>query len=70
MTRIVSRLGDRLLAAVVPETTAAAACEEYCWTERTSCASGQLSWRYRTCCRYRSCVLYCGPWKSGGQCPR
>ena len=70
MIRLVSQLGDRLLGAVVPEVTASAACEEYCWTENSSCSGGQLTKRARTCCRYRSCVLYCGAWRNIGQCPR
>jgi hypothetical protein len=68
MLHLVSRLGDRLLGAVVPEVTASAACEEYCWQETTPCAPGQRTHKFRTCCRFRSCVIYCYAWQSG-QCP-
>lgn len=66
MRHLINRLGDRLLAAIVPSTEAEAwtcpgwnrVCE--CYLNRTRCASWYLD---------RSCaVILKGPWEYGGNC--
>ncbi|MEV0648477.1 hypothetical protein AB0I28_24755 [Phytomonospora sp. NPDC050363] len=60
------KLGDKLLSALVPASTAAAVCPPDCIQERQK-SDGRC--RYRTCC-YRGvpCTWTCGTWSGWGAC--
>jgi hypothetical protein len=60
MTRTIGKLADRLLSAVVPQTTAAAETETKC----VKCAPSSSNYNIK-CTRY--CFGSCGPWYCG-QC--
>ncbi|GAA4906014.1 hypothetical protein LX16_3432 [Stackebrandtia albiflava] len=61
LSRLATRIGDRMLGRLVPETTADAALR--CWTQSktVSCGVGKYQRCRRTCCQDGTC----GGWSCG-----
>ncbi|GIG71353.1 hypothetical protein [Phytomonospora endophytica] len=65
--KIIGKIGDKVLSALVPAKNATAGCPSDCYTERQKLSSGNC--RYRRCCFTSSCNLSCGPWTRPSTCP-
>lgn len=63
--KAIGKLGDKMLALLIPTSEAVAICPPDCVEERQS-SGGKC--RYRQCCDRPNCDSYCGTWGPWGSC--